>query len=463
MTRNLKDMRSQLLSFLLLFIPALGHANIRLYVSYSVDKAGEINLEAIEDEFVEAYYSKYNNKINAGGGSFAVTLKRNATTYYRLSFNNSYILLKLEGGKQYDYRLTVKDDVLTLEGQYGRKDDNTKLNSYSNSLDSFISSYTKPYNGRKRKKLLKGKIIKNIDEFNEEAAAKYGEFTPEMEYLKKYNIFKIYLRRGKQSKAMQVGDEDIINQQLDYGNPHVIKFLASYVDMDWRLQSTVVGDVPIYWNLVTKEDLYRFIFDYKLYPNNHQLEFFSRLARVNYIHKLKLYENIPDILDCIDSIMKDTGIGMDLHLTASRLHKKIHEYNTAKEAPLFSLSDGKGVIHNLKDYRGKPVIIDFWATWCGPCVKSMPALAEVYEAYKDEVYFISISSDDNVEKMNAFVEEKKYPWTFLYAGNNHKIKSDYQAYAIPRLVLIDAEGNVVNFDVGHPHMLVPLLNELLGE
>ena len=448
-------MKRQLFTLLIILIPLSGISKTTLTINYSTDEAGVIVLEHIEDAFTENYNLKYSDSIT-GDGSFSLEFDLGTYKYYRILLNGHHpVTLKLLPEKNYTYTYTFKNRVATLTAD--EEDDNTRLCDYNRSYNNFILGYIKP-----RGKGLRKKVLKEVKQFNADAIIKYGALTPEMVYLDKYNQFMLAVDLEKYNKAMQVGDEVVIDTSLDFKNPYLKEFLRYYVDMDFALYSRKETSVPVYWNINSKQALDNYLFGHELYENKN-IEALSKLSRLTKVFNEKNYTNGGDLLGCADSIVNTPNLDMDVRFSAFRLHKKIHAYYSNRTAPDFKLKDGNGVLHNLTDYRGKPVVLDFWATWCKPCVQAMPELAKVYEQYKDKVHFISISSDDKIEKMNEYVEEKGYEWTFLFAGDHGKIKSDYEAYAIPRLVLIDAEGNVVDFDVDYPHELPAMIDKLLKE
>jgi thiol-disulfide isomerase/thioredoxin len=103
---------------------------------------------------------------------------------------------------------------------------------------------------------------------------------------------------------------------------------------------------------------------------------------------------------------------------------------------------------SMPELRGKVVVVDFWATWCGPCVAEMPALKELYAKYNDqEVEFIGVSLDqpgEGLDKLKAFVAENQIPWRQYYQGDgwDSEFSQSWGINSIPALFVVDAEGNL---------------------
>jgi thiol-disulfide isomerase/thioredoxin len=106
-------------------------------------------------------------------------------------------------------------------------------------------------------------------------------------------------------------------------------------------------------------------------------------------------------------------------------------------------TDSKSV--SLADYKGKVVLLNFWATWCGPCRQELPSIAALHEKYKDRgLVVLGIASDETPEPVNEFLKENPLPFTNVY--NTNEIKQAYAIQALPTTVLIDKEGQMV-FDI----------------
>ncbi|GAB1348183.1 TlpA disulfide reductase family protein [Ignavibacteriales bacterium] len=123
---------------------------------------------------------------------------------------------------------------------------------------------------------------------------------------------------------------------------------------------------------------------------------------------------------------------------------------TKVKAADFSLKNAKGGMDiKLSDYKGKIVIVDFWATWCPPCVKGVPDLVELQKKYGDDLVVIGISVDDaaTVGDVPGFLQAKNVNYPVAYYTNEVS-----QAYggieSIPTSFIIDREGNIVEKHVG---------------
>jgi thiol-disulfide isomerase/thioredoxin len=112
-----------------------------------------------------------------------------------------------------------------------------------------------------------------------------------------------------------------------------------------------------------------------------------------------------------------------------------------KAAPSFSLIDSKGAPVSLSQYKGKVVLLDFWATWCTGCKVEIPWYMQFSEKYKlDGLAVLGVAMDDNWKPVKPFVEEKKmnYP---VVLGNKEMAKK-YGLKSMPKTLLIDRDGRI---------------------
>jgi cytochrome c biogenesis protein CcmG, thiol:disulfide interchange protein DsbE len=116
-------------------------------------------------------------------------------------------------------------------------------------------------------------------------------------------------------------------------------------------------------------------------------------------------------------------------------------------APSLDLHDLKGAPHKLDEYRGKPVVLNFWATWCVPCAAEMPLLSEMQKRYQGRVLFIaaSIDDDDMKPQIEAFIKKHQGEALTVMMGATLDSLEDFGVKQVmPGTVFIDAEGNIVD-------------------
>lgn len=120
---------------------------------------------------------------------------------------------------------------------------------------------------------------------------------------------------------------------------------------------------------------------------------------------------------------------------------------TMDKAPSLELHDLKGVQHKLEDYRGKPVVLNFWATWCVPCAAEMPLLNEMQKRYQGRVVFIaaSVDFDDVKPGVEKFIQKHHGDaLTVMMGADLDALNVFGLKQVMPGTVFIDAEGNIVD-------------------
>lgn len=114
------------------------------------------------------------------------------------------------------------------------------------------------------------------------------------------------------------------------------------------------------------------------------------------------------------------------------------------KAPDFTVIDDAGNSVSLSDFAGKPVVLNFWASWCTPCKNEMPHFDEMFKKYGDSVQFMVVNLTDGgretVEKARAYVEEQGYSFPLFYDTNIDAARK-YNTTSIPVTYFIDADGN----------------------
>jgi thiol-disulfide isomerase/thioredoxin len=120
---------------------------------------------------------------------------------------------------------------------------------------------------------------------------------------------------------------------------------------------------------------------------------------------------------------------------------------TGKVAPLqFTLKDMNGVDVKLASFKGKPILINFWATWCGPCREEIPSLIQLQQRYSDEgqdLVILGISVDDPMEKLKPYASEMKINYPLLVGNGREDVQEAFgPLWGIPVTVFIDRDGKI---------------------
>jgi len=167
----------------------------------------------------------------------------------------------------------------------------------------------------------------------------------------------------------------------------------------------------------------------------------------NYLYSddFKSLQNEERLSRIIDSIKDKIGIG--------------------KEAEDFNVELLSGETFVLSEQRGKVVLIDFWATWCGPCRREMPNLKEAYKEYHDKgLEIVGISLDTNKESLDKYIEKEKISWKISFSGSGWKDDTarKYGVNSIPSYWLVDKKGILRHLGL-RGKRLIEAIVELIAE
>lgn len=131
----------------------------------------------------------------------------------------------------------------------------------------------------------------------------------------------------------------------------------------------------------------------------------------------------------------------------------------------FSQQDTEGKLIRFADFKGKYVLVDFWASWCGPCRAENPNVLKAYNRYQDKNFtVIGVSLDDKAEAWKKAIKEDQMPWTQVsdLKGFKNEVSTYYGINGIPSTLLVDPQGNIIAKDL-RGAALTEKLAELLGQ
>lgn len=120
--------------------------------------------------------------------------------------------------------------------------------------------------------------------------------------------------------------------------------------------------------------------------------------------------------------------------------------NATFQAPDFTVYDRNGNAVHLSDFLGKPVVLNFWASWCGPCKMEMPDFEEIYKEYKEDIHFVMINLTDGdretMDTATTFLDNSGYTFPVYYDKDTDAALT-YKVYGIPVTYFINAEGHLI--------------------
>ncbi|MFT5103133.1 MAG: thiol-disulfide isomerase/thioredoxin [Candidatus Latescibacterota bacterium] len=400
------------------------------------------------------------------GGFFSDTLDIPVDGYYELYINRERATVYLEQGKNLTLSLDAIqfDESLSFEGDLGAENNYLAANYlydeknadfqelYSANETDFMTKAIALNDGLKE--LLANAGSTNDAFIQKETKELAYEHTANIELYEEYNR---YLKKNKTIKVSE-GFYDVLGD-IDYADTTAFRNSKSYERMVGAHIGRMISDQedePGYNATIS----YLKTVDVTLPDGYAKDQLMSNHLR----YGLTADESLNEVYE----IYKNTNPNVENLENLTKRYNLLATLTKGQPSPTFEYENFKGGKTSLADLSGKYVYVDVWATWCGPCIREIPALKTVEADYHNKnIEFVSISIDEakDYEKWKKMIPEKELGGIQLLADTAWKSKfvTDYGIIGIPRFILIDPEGKIVSSDAPRPSdpSLRILLDELI--
>ena len=385
-------------------------------------------------------------------------------------FPKNDLILSKEYGKVYDEQDLAKKTIMANE--FVRKFPDYKYNSYlyfsvgakvigSKNLDS-IYAFGKEYLNKVHPAFYDRAVTKLLDEegtdINKLLMVSDLGVQASRNQIKNHFIPK---QKSETNKEYNESNDYLLSNSL-YSNARVLNKLEKYDSALPIIEESIAKVKDADQDAIT------------LYINTlYKLKDYSKLTEKAEVF-IKEGKNSPEIIDDLkNAYVFKNGSDKDFESYLSKLEEKgrvlliekLKKEIISVPAPQFTLKDLTGNSVSLSDLKGKTLVVDFWATWCGPCKASFPGMQMMVNKYKDDpnVKFLFVNSwervDNPLKNASDFIKQNNYNFHVLLDDKN-KVIGEYDVAGIPTKFIIDKNGNIRFKSVGFDGSAEGLVEEL---
>lgn len=180
-------------------------------------------------------------------------------------------------------------------------------------------------------------------------------------------------------------------------------------------------------------------------------------------------DRLEELLDLLSSDIRSGRLSayIDKQIADAKAYRQQKEMEgktlpLGSIAPDFTLNDLNGQSLTLSSLRGKIVVLDFWGSWCGWCIKGFPEMKKYYEKYKDRMEILGMDCNDTDAKWKKAVADNQLPWLHVFVPRGSKVPTDYLIQAFPTKIILDTDGKVLMTIVGEDPKFYEILDEMFN-
>ena len=239
--------------------------------------------------------------------------------------------------------------------------------------------------------------------------------------------------------------------------PHPARAATNDVELEMKALVEKVN-TKLTANKKTEADLSDELKEFDTILAKHKDEKTDEVANVLYMKAmlyLQVLDNTEKGIEVVEQIKKDypetkAGKGADEMIKSIKQQEESKKVQRAlvegSKFPDFEEKDLMGNALSVAKYKGKVVLVDFWATWCGPCVAELPNVLKAYQQHHGSGFeIIGISLDSDEQKLKDFIKTRNMPWVQYFDGKGwkNKLAGKYGVNSIPMTYLLDGEGKII--------------------
>jgi len=383
-------------------------------------------------------------------GDFSCSLNVNETTYVFLHLGIYEAFIFVEPGKEYQILLPEKQEKTMADKlnpyftptQYHLGIENSSENELNYQLAFFDEIYSKMFESTSYAIYSKNP---NLD-VNAEISRVDSIFSDyDNKYFKDYKKYKYasYRQLAYNEKSKSISNTYYLNNEILYSNPAYMGLFNQvykeylqyfgrtesgkkiYIDIGKYKSITLLKETLGQDSILTNDTLKELVI-LKCLHDEFYNDLLSRSAMITVIDSLAIQTKIEEH-----------------KLIAANIRDKVSKLMVGYAPPNFQLYDKDSNLVSLDTFKGKYVYLNFCTTVSYACIKELEMLRSFYDNHKDHFEIVIICMDESHAQMKRFVERKRYPYTFLYYGNQPEVFKDYDIRAFPTYYFINKKGELV--------------------
>lgn len=439
-------MRIKCVIILLVFATSIFAENILIQGKAPFYPNRKITLNTYDD-LVSFKEVSLKESLTDDSGNFSFALNDDQIKYAFLKIGKSRGNIYLQPNASYNVFYPMVDSSKIKNPEYTQPVDLYIMAKDTSDINLMIIDYNKQFDEfweKKYKFFLNKQMRPHIDSFRIQMHQRYKSFngTYFFDYVD-YDLASI--EESTISNGRQLAEQLIANKPIRYNNYVYMKFLNTCFKNYLYLMCYKKEGAEVF-NIVNGKGNFKQLVEY--------IKADQLLAKDSVLRELIAIKGLQDLY-YVSGFDREKILSL-LNEAAETSHLKEHEKISrniitafsrlakGSPAPNFTLSDKNGNRISLSDYKGKFVYLDFWATWCGPCLGEMKLMTELHKKFGKDIVFLSVSVDKEFDTMKNFLEKNpKYAWNFVHYGDYPIVKDEYNIKSLPTYFMIDPNGNLL--------------------